>query len=85
MRRLLRSHAKKRSTFQPPRAAEWTTILGRRTATAPVRRDHLNAVGRQQFGVQCIAVVPAVADQPRRKIGEESRVEGGGDEVRLIR
>ncbi len=41
-------------------------------------------LGHQTF-VEGIAVVAAVADQSRREVREEAGVDGGGDEVRLIR
>ena len=39
---------------------------------------------RHQQVVESIAVIAAVADQAPREVGEEARVEGGGDEVWLI-
>ena len=50
-----------------------------------IRRDNLDAVLRHQQVVESIAVIAAVADQAPREVGEEARVEGGGDEVWLIR
>ena len=46
---------------------------------------HLDAVLGHHTFVEGIAVVAAVADQARREVREEAGVEGGGDEVRLIR
>ena len=66
------------------RATERTAIL-RGPSTPPVCRDHLDAVLGHQTFVEGIAVVGAVADQSRREVREEAGVEGGGDEVRLIR
>ena len=71
----------------PPafRPAEGTPVLRGDAAAAPMARDHLDAIVRQQVGVEGIAVVPAIADQARREVGEEAGVEGGRDEVRLMR
>jgi len=66
------------------RATERTAIL-RGPSTPPVCRDHLDAVLAHQTFVEGIAVVAAVADEARREVHEEAGVEGGGDELRLIR
>ena len=58
---------------------------GMKIVIADIRRDHLDAVLRHQQVVESIAVIAAVADQAPREVGEEPRVEGGGDEVWLIR
>jgi hypothetical protein len=50
-----------------------------------VGRNHLDAITLAEDGIERIAVVPAVADQSRGEGAEEAGVEGGGDEVRLIR
>ena len=65
-------------------ASEGPPILRRPSARA-VGRDHLDAVLVAELGVEPVAVIAAVADQSSREFGEEPRVEGGGDEVRLIR
>jgi len=56
-----------------------------RPTPASVRGDHLDPVGRQQLLVERVAVIAAVTDQPRREVREEAGLEGGVDEVRLIR
>lgn len=65
-------------------AAKGPPILGHPTAP-PVRRDHLDAVLRAELRIEAVAVVAAIADQARRQLAEEAGVEGGGDEVALIR
>jgi len=50
-----------------------------------VRGDHLDAIALAKYGIERITVVPAVADQSCGEFGEKAGVEGGGDEVRLIR
>ncbi len=49
------------------------------------RLGALPGVRRQQRGIELIAVIAAIADQSRREIREEAGLEGGGDEVWLIR
>lgn len=66
------------------RASQRPAVLRLRAAPT-IRRDHLDAVLRHQQVVESIAVIAAVADQAPREVGEEARVEGGGDEVWLIR
>ena len=84
-RRQLWSQAKSRSIFPAAlRAAQRPAVLRLRAAPT-IRRDHLDAVLRHQQVVESIAVIAAVADQAPREVGEEARVEGGGDEVWLIR
>jgi len=58
-----------------PQAA---AILRDMPATAAMGRDHLDAVRRHQGFVERIAVVAAIANQPRREVREEaaSRVAG---------
>jgi hypothetical protein len=69
-----------------PATAKRSAILsGRTTAAALVGGDHLDTVALAQQRIERIAVVPAVADQSRGELGEERRVERGGDEVRFIR
>ena len=65
-------------------APERATVL-RAAPAATVRRDHLDAIRVQELRVERIAVVAAIADQARREIGEEAGIEGGRDEVRLMR
>src|SRR4249920_1180842 len=74
-------------TFDFPPAldsAKRPTVLRLATPSA-VCGDHLDAVASPERRVERVAVVAAVADQSRRELGEEARVEGGGDEVGLIR
>src|SRR3954469_12337596 len=66
------------------RASQRPAVLRLRAAST-IRRDHLDAVLRHQQVVESIAVIAAVADQAPREVGKEARVEGGGDEVWLIR
>ncbi len=66
------------------RPSQRPAVLGLRASLA-IRGDHLDAVLRHQQVVESIAVIAAVADQAPREVGEEARVEGGGDEVWLIR
>lgn len=66
------------------RAPEGSAVLGARAA-APVRSDHFDAVGLAEMLIERVTVVPAVADQARREVREEPRVEGGADEVAFIR
>jgi hypothetical protein len=65
-------------------ASERTPVL-RARAAVPIRGDHFDPIRAHQRVVERIAVVAAIADQPRGKIGEEAGLEGGRDEVRLIR
>ena len=60
------------------RASQRPAVLRLRAAPT-IRRDHLDAVLRHQQVVESIAVIAAVADQAPREVGEEARVEGGGD------
>src|SRR6187431_3038417 len=83
-RRQLWSQANSRSIFQRRVASQRPAVLRLRAAPT-IRRDHLDAVLRHQQVVESIAVIAAVADQAPREVGEEARVEGGGDEVWLIR
>src|SRR6478672_7030953 len=62
----------------PHRAA----ILGTAPAAA-IAGDHLDAVVATELGIERIAVVAFVADQPRRERADEAGLEGSGDEVRL--
>ena len=67
-------------------AAQGAAVLGGWPAPPPaVRGDHLDAVALAEQGVERVAVVPAVADQSLREVREEAPLEGGGDEVWLIR
>lgn len=70
------------SPSRPPQAS---TVLGDDATTAPMRGNHLDAVGRHQLFVERVTVVTTIADQARREIGEETGVERGRDEMRLIR
>lgn len=45
---------------------------------------HLDVVVIPELRNERDAVVPAVADQSFREIGEKPEIEGGRDEVRLI-
>src|SRR5271154_3357146 len=66
-----------------PPATKRAPILARGPrAAAPMRGDHLDAILLTQEGIERIAVVTAVADQSLREVGEESSVEGRGNEVR---
>ena len=65
-------------------APDGAAIL-RRAAAAPIAGNHLDAVVAPQACIERIAVIPLVADQARRERAEESGVERGGDEVRLMR
>ncbi len=69
----------------PPRATQAAAILRDVTTAAAMRGDHLDAVRRHQGLVERVAVIAAIANQPRREIREEAGVEGWGDEVWLIR
>jgi hypothetical protein len=84
-RRQLWSQAKSRSICQRRFARRKRPAVLRLRAAPTIRRDHLDAVLRHQQVVESIAVIAAVADQAPREVGEEARVEGGGDEVWLIR
>lgn len=66
------------------RASQRPSVLGRR-ASAPVGGDYCDALLHHESGVEAVTVVAPVADQPLREIGEEARVECGGDEMRLRR
>lgn len=68
----------------PAGAPKRPTVLGARAASA-IRGDHLNAVRRHQRLIEAVAVVAPIADQTRGDVGDEARIERGGDEVRLIR
>lgn len=61
----------------PPAAVttQGTTILGLVFARRIVRRDELNAPLTKKTFVESIAVVRLVADQSRRELSEEARVE----------
>jgi hypothetical protein len=65
-------------------AAERPAILCTRPPAA-IGGDHLDAVGGQQRGVERVAVVSPIADQSRGEVSKEAGVEGGRDEVRLMR
>ena len=65
-------------------AAEGPTVLGG-TAARAIGRDHLDTVLVAELRIEQVAVVAAIANQPWRELPEEASVEGGGDEVRLIR
>jgi hypothetical protein len=64
--------------------AQGPAVLG---AAAPraIRRNHLDAVVVAQLHIEQVAVVAAIADEAGREFAEEAGVEGGRDEVRLIR
>ena len=75
-------------TFDLPpaaRAAKWSAVLGAAATIRPMLRDQLDAVGLAQVGIQAVAVVTAVADQPRRERIEEGGGEGGVDERDFMR
>jgi len=70
----------------PATPTERASILGPGATTIGlVGRDHLDAVALAEQRVERITVVAAVADQSRGEVAEETRIEGRGDEVRLIR
>lgn len=60
-------------------------ILGRRATPSAMPGDHLDPVLLAQDVIEGVAVVAAIADQSLRELREEAGVEGGGDEVRLMR
>ena len=60
-------------------AAQLASVL-RLPATAPVRRDHLHVPLGRQARIELVGVVRLVADQPRRRRGQELRVERLFDE-----
>src|SRR5262249_55634296 len=67
-------------------APQHAAIFGESSgAYGAVWRDHLDTVVLHQMLVQAVAVVGAVADQPFRKVGEESFVESGFDELGFMR
>ena len=66
-------------------STERASILGRRATAAAMPGDHLDAVSLAQDLIEGVAVVAAVADQSVWEFREEAGVEGGGDEVRLMR
>lgn len=68
----------------PPGAPQASAILCELATSAAMRGDHLDAVGGHQGLIKRVAVVAAIADQPRREVREEAGVEGRGDDVRLI-
>ena len=69
-----------------PPPTQWPAILGGGAAAiAFVSGDQFDAVAVAQQRIERVAVIAAIADQSRGEFGEEARVEGGGDEVRLIR
>ena len=75
-------------TFDLPATAsptERASILGRRAPAAAMSGNHLDAVLVAQDLIERVAVVAAVADQSRGERADEAGVEGGGDEVRLMR
>ena len=41
-------------------------------AAAPIRGDHLDTVGIEERVVERVTVVPAVANQSRREVGEKA-------------
>jgi hypothetical protein len=54
-------------------------------AASTMRRDHFDPIRRHQDVVEMIAVVAEIPNQSCGDVGEEARVEGGRDEVWLIR
>ena len=70
------------ATARPPERAP---ILGRRATAAAVPSDHLDPVVLAQNPIERVAIVATVADQSVGELREETGVEGGGDEVRLMR
>ena len=60
-------------------------ILRDGAAVREMRRDQFDAVCAGEVLIEAIAVVRPVADQPRREVGEESRVERGVDELGFMR
>ena len=76
-----------KETFDFPaaaRAPQGPPIL-RTDAPTTVRRNHLDAIRLHQGVIERVAVVPAIADQSRREVGEEALLKRGRHEVRLIR
>src|SRR5260221_9230400 len=75
-------------TFDLPAAAgaaQGASIL-RGCPTAPAMPgDHLDAVSIAEDSIEGLAVVAAIANQPRREVREEARVEGGRDKVGFMR
>ena len=70
----------------PSSPTQRASILGPpATAIGLVGGDHLDAVPVEQQRVERIAVVAAIADQSCGEVAEEAGVEGGRDEVWLIR
>lgn len=55
-----------------PVAAQRTSILGSRSAAAPVGRDHLDAVFLPEHVVERVRVIRFVADEPVGKLVEEA-------------
>ena len=66
-------------------AAQRASILGGRPTTPAMPGDHLDAVAIAEDPIERVAVVAAIADQARRELREEARVEGSGDEMGLMR
>ena len=67
------------------RPAQRAPVLGGRPTAPAMPGDHLDAVLIAEDLIEGVAVVAAVADQARRELREEARIEGGGDEVGLMR
>src|SRR5215469_2356553 len=66
-------------------ATERAAILGLRPgATAPVRRDHLDAQQVERH-IQGVGIVAAVTDQSAGDLSDEAGVEGRSDEGNLSR
>ena len=66
----------------PPQRA---TILGLGATIGTVRGDQFDAIGGGQMGIEAIAVVGAIADQSRRELVEEGRLERGVDKGDFMR
>ena len=68
-----------------PRAAKGSAVLGAGATMRAMLRDHLDPVGLAQVPIESVAVVPAVANQPRGERVEERGGEGGVDERDFMR
>ena len=66
-------------------APQWPSVLGPHAAMGAVRGDHLDPVRVPQVLIEPVAIVAAVADQPRRERIEERRAKGGVNERDFMR
>src|SRR5262249_43476615 len=65
-------------------ASERPAVLGEMHAVRSMRRNELNAVGRERL-VEPVAVIGRLADQARGRLGPEARVQRLDDELRFVR